>query len=311
MQTMNEVREIAIILPFYNEQEVVEEFLELLVQSLSTEYKYQIIAVNDGSLDNTLQALQKFKGQNSSTQIGICILDLPFNLGHQHAILQGLYKAVDLDSERIVVMDSDGEDDPTVINKLIQESSYDLVQVRRGKRSEGFRFRFLYQIYNLFFLVMLGRRMNVGNFSCFSRKVAHMAIHKGFVHLGAFLDKQRLNKTSLVVNRTRRISGRSKMSINALIYHAMYAVLEFAEELLMVFFRAFLLSLAVIGVMGWYILYIRLFTEYAIAGWTSTVLIGLITIAVILIGFFVQGLFLLRIYRKRTFPKLYENELSK
>ena len=83
------------------------------------------------------------------------------------------------------------------------------------------------------------------------------------------------------------------MSLTSLVHHAFKSFVEYAEELLMVFLKlsvflltAFVLTLA-------YIIYLKIFTERAILGWTSTLGMLLLTAALLCIGFFVTGVLLL------------------
>jgi len=126
-----------------------------------------------------------------------------------------------------------------------------------------------------------------------NQKVMKIIANNSFIHLAAYLSRLKLKSTSVISDRRHRHAGKSRMTTVDLIHHAFRSFVEYAEEMVMVFLRLFailfLLFLITIG----YILYLKFFTTKAILGWTSTLGIGLLTSALVCIGFFVIGMLLL------------------
>ncbi len=89
-------------------------------------------------------------------------------------------------------MDADGEDDPEALKELLNNEDYDVVHVVRGKRNEGFLFRISYLIYKFIFKIVTGKTLNFGNYCLMNRKVLEATIHNSFVHLAAYLSKQKI-----------------------------------------------------------------------------------------------------------------------
>ncbi len=290
---------VAVIMPCFNENRTVIEFLESLDASLTgADYHFKIIVVDDASVDNTLELLKAYRFHADNLEL--IVLTLRFNLGHQGAIYQGLLFAETLQVNRFIVMDSDGEDDPDAIPALLERTEADIVHVVRGRRSEGLLFRLLYGVYKILFRIITGKTMNFGNYCMINRKVLEVLLHTSFIHFPAHLLKQRVKRSSIVVDRKQRLHGKSKMNLSGLVYHAVRSLVEFAEDLLMVFLKLFILiAIAISGVLG-YVLYQKLFTDKAILGWASTLTTGLFNTAIICLGFFVIGVLLLNILSKRN-----------
>ena len=98
------------------------------------------------------------------------MLRLRRNLGHQRAIAVGLAYVEDrFKHDAVVVMDSDGEDDPSDVPRLLEllraEGGRAIVFAERTRRSESWSFRFFYGLYKLLHRVLTGHGVRVGNFS--------------------------------------------------------------------------------------------------------------------------------------------------
>jgi glycosyltransferase involved in cell wall biosynthesis len=216
------------------------------------------------------------------------------------AIYQGLAFANSLDVDYVIVMDSDGEDDPRALPELISKQGYDIVNVIRGKRSETAGFKVGYHVYKFLFRFVTGKEMNFGNYCMISKKVAGIAVHSSYVHFAAFLLKQKLPRFSIKVDRAPRIDGKSKMNTGGLIYHAFKSLVEFSEDLLMLFLKLFVVIMILFFLALGNVIWQKFFAHTAIMGWTSMVAIGLFNLAIISIGFFVLGILLLNLSHQRN-----------
>jgi glycosyltransferase involved in cell wall biosynthesis len=288
---------VTIITPCFNENVTVIAFLHEVVEVVKDlPFKFTIVVVDDASTDNTLKLLQEFEpdAQNVTMQI----LKLRYNSGHQGAIYQGLLFARDMDCNKFIVMDSDGEDDPEAIRELVQVDDYKIVNVIRGRRKENFTFRFSYHIYKIIFNLITGRVMNFGNYCMIDKDILQSATGTSFVHFAAYLSKHRVEAKKIIYNRRKRIDGKSKMNLTSLVHHAFKSFIEYAEDFLMIFLKLFLFIAIVFIGMICYVLYKKIFTNEAILGWASTLSASLFTTAIICLGFFVIGILLLNILSK-------------
>ena len=122
---------LSIVVPAYNEQEVLPEFVRRTVSALAgISGEYEILFVNDGSTDDTLKILRDLQAENSR----ISIVDLSRNFGKEAALTAGLDHAV---GEAVVVIDADLQDPPALIPQMVEEwrNGYDVVFARRVERS--------------------------------------------------------------------------------------------------------------------------------------------------------------------------------
>lgn len=297
------MKRIAILLPCYNEGEILNEFNNSLIDELSKlEYKFDLIYINDGSLDNSNEIINRFS--NECPNINITLLELNYNMGHQRAIYQGFLYVKEKLYDNVLIMDSDGEDDPKAIKEILKYSDVDLVQVVRGKRNESMFFRFFYYLYKMFFLAVIGKRLDFGNFSLVKPKMVNATVAHSFNHLAAFLDNQRCTKKQIVWDRSKRIDGESKMNFTGLFYHAVNSFVENAQNLLFVFIKLSIIILIGIVFLTCIILYKKFISEVAISGWSSQLLVTLFNSLLIALGVFVIGSLQLNILSKQNLNNL-------
>ena len=289
---------LAIITPCYNEGPSIQAFLTLLEQALtSITSPCTVVVVDDGSSDDSLKKLKEFSFQAS--QLTLKVLKLPFNMGHQAAIQQGMLYAKKLPVDCFIVMDCDGEDDPEMIPEMLKTASSDIVHITRAKRSTGLPFQLSYWIYRLIFWLVTKRRMNFGHYCMLNRRMLESLLHRSFIHFPAALLKLDAQRIFLKADRPPRLSGKSKMGYAGLVTHAFRSLVEFADELLKLFLRLFILIMLFFFAYIGYILYHKLVSGQAVLGWASTLSIGLLNMALISLGFFVMGLLLLNMQAKR------------
>lgn len=123
---------LSIVVPAYNEQEVLPEFHSRLSEVLnSINMDAEIVYVNDGSNDDTLDILLDMHEKDNR----VAIVNLSRNFGKEIALTAGLHHAR---GDAVVVIDADLQDPPELIPKLIQEwiNGFDVVYARRTQRDE-------------------------------------------------------------------------------------------------------------------------------------------------------------------------------
>ena len=111
------IRDISIVIPIYNEQDNIIQLIKEVRVALEKKINYEIIIVDDGSDDNTYEAVNKIKKNNKN----ITIISHKKNYGQSIGLQTGIVKA---NSKYIVTLDGDGQNDPKDILKLI--SSFDI-----------------------------------------------------------------------------------------------------------------------------------------------------------------------------------------
>lgn len=286
-----------IILPVFNEHELIEAFLKLVEKVLAPlDVTFKLVLVDDGSIDNTVEIIHNY--QLTTTNITIELLQLSSNQGHQNAIREGIIHAsknMDEHLTGLIIMDADGEDDPEAIKELVSIKDFDIVFVSRGKRKESTTFKFGYFVYKLLFRLITGKTINFGNYSLLSPRVVKSISQKHFFHYSAFLSKQRFNIKKINYNRQKRIDGSSKMAFKNLLFHALKSFIEYSEEVVFFQLKIFACLFLILASTGIYILYAKFIAKNAILGWSSTLLVGLLNSLLIMLSSIIVSTLLLSI----------------
>ena len=281
------MRRVRIVLPVFNDWDSLILLLRDLDQVAASlpAIEFAVSAVNDGSFVSSGDALRRLGTLQHLAQVEI--VHLYSNLGHQRAIAIGICDAVEAsDCDAILVMDADGEDSALAIPEILEKAGEErdfCVAVQRGRRSESLLFRLAYFLYKRLFYVFTGHQIAFGNFCLLSRNYARrlVTIADLWRNLPAAILRSRLPLRSVVVDRSKRYAGKSKMNLTSLIIHGLSGISVYAET---TFVRLLVLTLLLFGLSGAVIatvLILRLFyPQYATPGWATTVSFGL---AIILI----------------------------
>jgi polyisoprenyl-phosphate glycosyltransferase len=132
---------VSIVSPVYQEEEGIEEFHRRLVaamQGIDDDLAFEVVYVNDGSKDRSLDLLEKIAADDSRVRV----VDLSRNFGHQVALSAGVDHAC---GDAVVVIDSDLQDPPEVIPEMIQRwrDGFKVVYGVRISRAGETRFKLL------------------------------------------------------------------------------------------------------------------------------------------------------------------------
>ena len=235
---------ICFVIPAYND----EDSLRKLIKDIKLELKnftLHFIVIDDCSNDN-------FESLKNSSKINL--ITLIKNCGSQKAISIGLNYILDeeINFDYLVVMDSDGEDKPEYLNLLIDQvanSDGNFIAVAsREKRQETFMFRFFYLMYRLVFVVLTGRNINFGNFSCIPKKLLKNIVNSSYIdfHYSAAIIKSKQAYKAVPCDKGLRYMGQSKMSFSNLFFHALKSLSIFYKEIFIRFLKIFLIANCII-----------------------------------------------------------------
>lgn len=166
------MKKLSLIVPMYNEEEMIPLFFEKIYEVLEkvNNYSKEIVCVNDGSKDRTLELLKEYKKKNKE----IHIVSFSRNFGHEAAVACGFNKAC---GDVMIVMDADLQDPPEVIFDLIKkyEQGYKVVNAKRVDRSsDSFLKRKTAEMYYKLIYKLSGKIKvpeNVGNYRLMDREV--------------------------------------------------------------------------------------------------------------------------------------------
>lgn len=167
----NEIKpRYSIVVPVYNEEEVLHMFYERVIGVMDgVGEPYEIVMVNDGSRDNTEQILKELAEKDA--RVKVC--NFSRNFGHQSALLCGLAHA---SGDAVIDMDADLQDPPELVTQMIAKwkEGYDVVHGKRAKRKGESVFKkvtayFYYKA--LAKITGLDIPRNTGDFKLLDRKV--------------------------------------------------------------------------------------------------------------------------------------------
>jgi len=296
---------ISVVLPVYNEANVLPALLRYLTGALaSEEADYEILFVNDGSTDKSPQLLDQLAAQNRCVRV----IHLARNFGHQAAIQAGLAHTR---GDAVVLMDSDMQDAPEAIPQFLAQwrAGYDVVYAIRTQRKENPIKRLLFASFHRLLARMAYVRIpaDAGIFGLIDRRVARMVLAMGerdryFPGLRSWVG---FRQTGIPVERNARYDERPRVSLAGLVRLAKTAIFSFSTLPLTVFYTIGLLAVATFLGVGAFSLFCRLLTDLAIPGWTSHILVGSFFGALNAFGICILGEYVIRIYDQVRARPLY------
>jgi polyisoprenyl-phosphate glycosyltransferase len=279
------VPDAVIVIPVFDDWESLRLLIDGLDEALEEKgFGARLVVIDDAS---PTEPEDRFDDLSLAAFRDITMLELRRNLGHQRAIAVGLAWAREhIDPALVVVMDGDGEDDPRDVPRLIaacRDTQYrEVVFAERTKRSESTSFRFFYGIYRMVHRIFVGHDVQVGNFSALPRCALErlVAVSDVWNHYAASVFKARLPKRLIPTVRATRLRGRAKMNFVSLVTHGLSALSVFGDAVgtrLLLLASVFVVALGIglVGLVG-----IRLGTDLAIPGWTSS-MVGLVFILIV------------------------------
>jgi len=224
-----------ICIPIYNDWDSAKEVVARLhEQARNNQRVFRFVLVDDGSTETL-----PLKDWTECKLSNITILRLRRNLGHQRSIAIGLaYIYRSIACRGVVVMDGDGEDDPNDVEQLLktmeQGGNQRTVFAKRMKRTESMVFRLFYFLFRLIHYGLIGRKVEVGNFSCLPKiqLTRLVVVSELWNHYAAAVVKAKLPRILLPIARGRRIHGQSKMNFVSLVMHGLSAISVFSDEII-------------------------------------------------------------------------------
>jgi len=297
----------SIIVPMYNEEEVIEETHKRLREVMDRYGEpYELVFVNDGSRDRTVEIVEGLCRVNPHLRL----INFSRNFGHQIAITAGMDYA---QGQAIVVIDADLQDPPEVILQMIEKwkDGYDVVYGKRVKRKGETAFK---KLTALMFYRLLRNMTNVeipvdtGDFRLIDRKVADVL--KGLKEKNRFVrglvSWVGFKQTSVEYVREERWAGETKYPLRKMLRFAMDGITSFSHKPLRL---ATYIGFALSGVSFLYLLVVLFqalfFANTTIQGWASIVAINLFFNGIMLMLLGVIGEYIGRIYDESKNRPLY------
>jgi len=298
-------RLLSIVMPFYNEEEIFPLLRPRLTEFLDhTHYRCEVIAVNDGSSDRTINLLVDWSRADSR----IKVVNLSRNFGHQYASTAGIDYA---SGDAVVLIDADLQDPLEVIHQMVERyrEGYDVVCGKRVSRvGEGVFKRFsawlFYRCMRLFFLKSLPQ--DVGDFRLISRRCLESLRSMREFHrfLRGMVAWVGYPQTCVQYERQPRRAGTTKYPLLKMLRLAWTATLSFsALPLRLSFFGAGAMTL--IALEETIRALVMHFSGHTVPGWTSLMVIICLSNAALMISVGILGEYVGRIYEEGKARPLY------
>ncbi len=214
----------SIIIPVFNEEEMIMQMYEKLVPFLNNED--EVLFINDGSTDTTVNEIKSLIEKDRRLKL----INFSRNFGHQPAITAGLQYS---EGDVVIVMDCDLQDPPELIPELLKKwkEGYDVVHCIRKKRKEPLFKRVSYKLFYWLYtrLSDFETLMDSGDFSLMSRRVVNeinkMQEKAKFIRgLNLFVG---FRHTAIEYERPGRFKGETKYSLIKLIKLALDGIFSF------------------------------------------------------------------------------------
>jgi polyisoprenyl-phosphate glycosyltransferase len=274
---------IAIVTPVFNDWNSLSELVrELERVDVPPNIEFHLFAVDDGSSEAAT-----FDSSGTHQRIReIEIIGLACNLGHQRAIAVGLVEVSNhKEFDAVLVMDSDGEDRPADIPRLLELASQrpgHIICVWRRRRPGHVVFRFWYECYRLTFHLLTGARINFGNFCLIPIAKVEALVRNSSIwnNLAATVERSRIPLAGFPSDRGKRYAGESKMNFVTLVMHGLSAIAVYSDVVMVrLMLAATVLSgITLIGIVV--VVLVKSFSNLAIPGWASSVA-GLLTVVLL------------------------------
>lgn len=303
---MTEPEHLSLVIPLYNEQEVLPELLAHLRGCLAEipGGPHEIVFVDDGSSDRTLAMLEAAAGEDAR----VAVVSLSRNFGHQAAICAGLDHAT---GDAVVIMDGDLQDPPDTIHRFLAErrKGYDVVYARRVKRKEGPLLRASYFLaYRLIALLSDTRLpLDAGDFALLSRRVVDALKHAPERHryLRGLRTWVGFRQTGIIVERAQRYAGSSKYDGVKLLRLALDGMFAFSVVPLRAATVVGFVAITAAAGFAAYALYARLVLHQSPAGFTALTVAIVFLSGVQLLFLGIIGEYLGRVYEEVKGRPLY------
>lgn len=235
------MKKISVVIPMYFEEDVVNECYNRTKNVLNklSSYEHEIIFINDGSKDKTLELLEKISQNDNNVKI----ISFSRNFGHQAAVTAGLKFTT---GDAVVIMDADMQDPPEVIEEMVKlwEEGNEVIYAKRKVREGETKFKLFtakmfYKMLNSLSDIEIPK--DTGDFRLADKKVIEvinqLPEHNKF--LRGLFSWVGFKQIPLEYERKERFAGKTKYPLKKMIKLALDGITSFSTK-----------PLKILGVLG-------------------------------------------------------------
>lgn len=268
---------LSIIVPCYNEEEVIVESFKRLNDVIVNlkEYTTEIVFINDGSNDNTPELLNELAKSNKFVKV----LHFSRNFGHQAAVTAGIHHC---ESDLAVIIDADLQDPPAVIPemlKTIEDEKANVVYcVREKRKGESFFKKITAKLFyrSMNYLSDVSFPLDTGDFRLIDKSVMNefKRFREKNKYIRGIISWVGFKQVPFYYKRDSRFAGETKYPLKKMVHFAGNAMLYFSKKPLKLAttlgFTAIFLGLiyAIVIIIGKIIGF-----THALSGWSSIVVL--------------------------------------
>lgn len=301
------MKSITVLIPAYNEEQVLPALFERLTALADSEshYSFEFLFVNDGSRDRTLEIIKHFADNDSR----VSFVNLSRNFGKEIAMIAGIDH---VKSDALVIVDADLQDPPELIPEMIKlwEDGYDDVYAkRRSREGETWLKKFTSKQYYALLqrVTRIPIQEDTGDFRLLDRRVVEsiQQFRESQRNAKAIFSQVGFNKKEILYDRDPRAAGETKWSYVKLLDLAISGITSFTTAPLRV---ASILGIVISLVSFFYILVLLirpLFGEPTGSGYSSLMAVILFLGGVQLLSLGIIGEYIGRIFNETKHRPLY------
>jgi len=296
----------SVVIPLYNEEEVALECVNRVVKVMDKiEGKYEIIFINDGSSDKTMEIMKEQCKKNSKLKI----IDFSRNFGHQIAITAGMDYAK---GDAIIVMDADLQDPPEVIPEMIEKynQGYEVVYaIRKSRKGESIFKKITAKMFYRFlqYMCSIDIPVDTGDFRLISKKVSKVmsSLTERNRYVRGLVAWVGFKQIGIEYEREERFAGETKYPLRKMIKLSIDGITSFSTKPLTIS-KNLGIFVALAGFVYALVIVIKkVALNIPNTGWSSTVVLILIIGGVQLIMIGVVGDYIARIFDESKNRPLY------
>lgn len=309
------MKKISIVIPAYNEEESLPFLIKKLEEIMNLEelkkYEFEILFVNDGSRDNTLNLIKKYREEDPR----VSYVDFSRNFGQEVAMAAGIDYAT---GDCAIFMDADLQDPPELIPQMVKfwEEGYDDVYARRKSRTgESFLKKFTSKMYYkvLQKMTRIEVQVDTGNYRLIDRrcinalkkmKESERCLKSMFSWIG-------YNKKEILFDRPPRIAGKTKWNYIKLMDLAINGITSFTTSPLRLATFFAIPTFVTLAIYFLYVVIKCIYTSTMVQAFQAIILLILFFSGIQIMLFGILGEYLGRIFNEtKNRPLYFVNEYN-
>lgn len=294
------MKKISIVVPMYFEEEVAQECynrIKKVTDEISEKYEYEIVFINDGSKDKTLEILEEIASKDKNVKV----ISFSRNFGHQCAVTAGLKETT---GDAVLIIDADMQDPPELLKEMIKywEDGNEVIYAKRKKRKGESTFKLLSA--KLFYKALNGLSdveipKDTGDFRLADRKVVDvinsLPEHNKF--LRGLFSWVGYKQIPIEYERQERFAGKTKYPLKKMLKLASDGIISFSTKPLKIIGKIGMASIIISIIILIYSILSFIFKwNNLTAGWASIMVTVTFFAGIQLLSLWIMSEYIGRIY---------------